>query len=133
MKFNFTFSLLILFALTTFGYAETAPNLPVSSQIIEDDNKNSVTKIDEIEILSEITIDTSVEASPSNPNLKDGLACDDSNLEPAELGPAFAELPMAETEPCSSVGCENLERAIMHEDNYKKLPMAQTIKGCDKK
>ena len=126
MKLNFTFSTLILLGLSTYGYAETASALPTTTQMTE----NTMAPIDKIEIVSEITIDTST--AQTNSNLKDGVACDDENLEPAEVGPAFEELPMAQTEPCTTVNCRNLDRAVMHQDNYKKLPMAETIEGCDK-
>jgi len=129
MTKSFLFCLLI-FGFTTYGYAESAPKLPQSIQTtLEDD---TITKIDKIEIIPEVTISDSSTSDKVDPKLKEGIACDDEELEPAILGPDIVELPMAKTEDCSVVDCENLEHAVLHKDNYKKIPMAKTIKGCEK-
>ena len=128
-----TLNVFIISTLSMFGYADNTTNLPVSTQLTESNRNSTITKIDNIEILSEVTIDaSSVTTSNTNPQLKSGIACDDENLEPAELGPDFVELPMAKTEPCDSTGCNNLSPAELHADNYKNLPMAKTTKLCDK-
>jgi len=130
MTKNFIFCLFVIVGATTYGYAESAPKLPQSIQsTLEDD---TITKIDKIEIIPEVTISASSTSDKVDPKLKEGVACDDEVLEPAILGPDMVELPMAQTEDCSVVDCENLEHAVLHKDNYKKIPMAKTIKGCEK-
>jgi len=135
MKFiiskSVTLSLAVMFGCSTLIHAETTPPLPTSQQVSEEPKESTV--IHEVEIVPEIKIQTSEETTPQNTKLKEGIACDDENLEPAELGPDFVELPMAKTEPCSTVNCENLDKAILTKDNYKKIPMAKTIQGCQKK
>ena len=127
---SFIFYVLVIFGSTTYGYAESAPKLPQSIQsTLEDD---TISKIDKIEIIPEVTISASSTSDEVDPKLKDGVACDDEELEPAILGPDIVELPMAQTEDCSVVDCENLEHAVLHKDNYKKIPMAKIIEGCEK-
>ena len=129
---SFIFSLLVLSS-TTYGHAESASQLPKSIQTTVEEKAESdgITKIDKVEIVPEITIDTSSSIAKVDSQLKEGIACDDEELEPAILGPDMVELPMAQTEPCSTVNCENLEHAVLHKDNYKKIPMAKIIEGCD--
>ena len=130
MTKSFMFYVLVIFGSTTYGYAESAPNLPKSIQsTLEDD---TITKIDKIEIIPEVTLSVSSTSDKVDQKLKEGVACDDEVLEAAILGPDMVELPMAQTEDCSVVDCENLDHAILHKDNYKKIPMAKTIKGCEK-
>jgi len=129
---SFIFYVLVMFGSTTYGYAESASQLPKSIQSNIEDSDDTITKIDKIEIISEITIPAPTNANDVEPKLKEGLACDNEDLEPAVLGPDMIELPMAQTEPCSSVDCENLDNAVLHHDNYKKIPMAKIIEGCDK-
>jgi len=124
----FTMTILILLGFTLNSHAESTSTLPVSSQTSAEEG--SVTTIDKIELISEVIIDSTAESN--NPNLKEGVACDDENLEPAELGPDFEELPMANTLPCSGSDCADLTPATLHKDNYKELPMAKTTKLCDK-
>ena len=130
MTKSFIFYVLVIFGSTTYGHAESAPPLPKSIQTAVGTG-NTITKIDKIEIISEITIPGSINQTQVDPKLKEGVACDDEELEPAILGPDMIELPMAETVPCSSVDCENLDNAVLHKDNYKKIPMAKIIEGCD--
>jgi len=128
-----TSMMLILIGLGSYTYADTAPNLPQSTQIKIDSNESL--KIDEIEIVPEITIQTG-NTENKNPDLKEGEACDDENLEPAILAPdEYRNIPMAQTVPCDKVNCENLKAAKLLKDSYKKIPMAKTtkIKPCRKK
>ena len=125
---------LLLIALSSYTYAQSAPNLPVSSQITDDSNKSL--KIWEIEILPEIIIQTGEDSENRNPDLKEGEACDDQALEPAVLTPdEYQDIPMAETIPCDKVNCENLKAAKLMKDSYRKIPMAKTtkLKPCIKK
>jgi hypothetical protein len=135
MKYTITKSfmvyLFVILGLTTYGHAESDSQLPKSEQTGANKDADTITKIDKIEMISEIVIPNSSAPDIANPRLKDGVACDDEELEPAILGPDIVELPMAKTEPCSSVDCENLENAVLHKDNYKKIPMAKIIEGCD--
>ena len=64
----------------------------------------------------------------SNPKLKKGKACE--NLEEAK-GEIFDDYPMAKTVPCDKVDCKNLKPAVLHDDNYKNLPIAKTEGSCD--
>jgi hypothetical protein len=128
-----TSMMLILIGLGSYAYAESVPNLPTSTQINGDLNESL--KIDEIEIVPEITIQAE-NTKNRNPNLKEGEACDDENLDPAKLSPdEFQDIPMAKTIPCDKVNCEDLKPAKLLKDTYKKIPMAKTIKlkPCKKK
>ena len=119
-------STLLLISLTTCTFA--APNLPTSTQVTETANK---TLDEKIEIVPEIKIEAqATTSSPSNPQLKEGKACIDENLEEVQ-GELFSEIPMAKTIPCADVDCSELTAAKMHKDNYKKLNNAKTI-SCEK-
>jgi len=67
-------------------------------------------------------------STPSNPKLKKGKGCE--NLEEAK-GEVFEDLPLAKTVPCDKVDCKNLKPAVLHDDNYKELPIAKTEGSCD--
>jgi hypothetical protein len=128
-----TSMMLILIGLGSYTYAETVANLPQSTQITTDSNESL--KIDEIEIVPEITIQTG-DTEDRNPDLKEGEACDDENLDPATLLPdEYQDIPMAKTVPCDKVNCENLKAAKLLKDTYKKIPLAKTtkLKPCRKK
>ena len=114
--------LLLLAGLTIYTLA--APALPVTSQVSEG------TQGERIEVVEEIKIQAQSNNVASNPNLKEGSACSDENLEEAQ-GELFTEIPMAKTIPCDAVDCNNLAAAKMHKDNYKKLETAKTL-SCDK-
>ena len=127
---GFIFYVLVIFGSTTYIHAQPAPELPKSIQIaVEED---TITKIDKIEIIPEITISVSSTSDKVDPKLKEGIACDDEVLEAAILGPDMLQLPMAQTEDCSIVDCKDLGHAVLHKDNYKKIPMAKIIEGCEK-
>jgi len=129
MTKSFIFYVLVVFGSSTYTYAGSNSQLPKSIQnAMEDD---TITKIDKVEIISEIVIPVDANSPKADPKLKEGIACDNEELEPAILGPDIVELPMAKTEPCSTVDCKNLENAVLHKDNYKKIPMAKIIEGCD--
>jgi len=131
MTRSFIFYVLVIFGFTTYGYAGSASPLPKSIQTSSINSDDTITKIDKIEIISEMTISVPLNKDTVDPRLKEGVACDDEELEPAILGPDMVELPMAKTEPCTSVDCENLDNAVLHKDNYKEIPMAKIIEGCD--
>jgi hypothetical protein len=111
----FTLGSVLLFILTSSVYAE-AP-------------KAEAPKADKIEIVPEIKIEAE-DASKKNTKLKEGKACNFDDLEEVD-GEEFSEIPMAQTIPCADVDCKDLKAAVLHKDNYKKLPDAKTIKGCD--
>ena len=116
--------MLILLGLSSYTYAESAPNLPQSTQINADENASL-----NIEIVEEIVIKTGDDSQNKNPKLKEGEACDDENLDPANLLPdEYQDIPMAETIPCDKVNCDNLKAARLMKDTYKKIPMAKTTK-----
>ena len=114
-----TNTLLFLFTINTL-YA--APALPVSTQ----------TSDSKIEVSDEIKIEAQSSAPSSNPKLKQGDACSDSDekLEEAK-GELIVEIPMAKTIPCDKVDCKDLAPAKLMKDNYKKLKTAITI-SCHK-
>ncbi|SFV54078.1 hypothetical protein MNB_SV-13-1077 [hydrothermal vent metagenome] len=116
----FTVGSVLLFILTSSVYAE-APKVAEA--------KAKTAKTDKIEIVPEIKIEAQ-DASKKNSKLKQGKACNFDDLEEAK-GEEFTEIPMAQTIPCADVDCKNLKPAVLHKDNYKKLPDAKTIKGCD--
>jgi len=133
IKKQITSTMLILIGLGSYTYAETVPNLPQSTQITSDTNKSL--KIDDIEIVPEITIQTG-NTQNRNPDLKEGEACDDQELVSATLSPdVYQDIPMAKTIPCDKVNCEDLKSAKLLKDTYKKIPMAKTtkLKPCRKK
>ena len=126
-----TSTLLILIGLSTYTYAESVPNLPQSTQINADENASL-----NIEIVDEIVIQTGDNSQNKNPKLKEGEACDDENLDSANLLPdEYQVIPMAKTIPCDKVNCDNLKAARLMKDTYKKIPMAKTTKlrHCGKK
>jgi hypothetical protein len=113
-------------ALPTSTQASAASNLPTSTQTKEH------VEDDEIEIVSEIKIQVAPLSAPSNPQLKEGDACSDEELEEVQ-GELFVDnIPMAQTIPCDKVDCKDLKPARMKKDNYRKLPNAKTIR-CQKK
>jgi len=116
----FTLGSALLFILTSSVYAEASKANEV---------KAKTTKADKIEILPKIKIEAQ-DASKKNSKLKQGKACNFDDLEEAE-GEEFTEIPMAQSIPCADVDCKNLKPAVLHNDNYRKLPDEKTIKGCD--
>ena len=118
----FTLGSVLLFILTSSVYAGT-PKVDVAKV----DKKTA--KAEKVEIVPKIKIEAQ-DASKKNTKLKQGKACNFDDLEEAE-GEEFTEIPMAQTIPCTDVDCKNLKPAVLHKDNYKKLPDAKTIKGCD--
>jgi len=114
-------SISLVLGLTNYTFA--TPNLPVSTQMSNEDE-------DKIEIVQEIKIELPTTDTATNPKLKTGDACSDENLEEAK-GELFNEIPMAETIPCDKEDCQNLKPAKLYEDNYKKLKDAKTI-SCGK-
>jgi len=122
---------ILFIAFSHFSYAESTPNLPISTQITNELNESL-----EIEMIPEITIQTGESNQNRNPDLKEGEACDDQALDSAILTPdEYQNIPMAETIPCDKVNCENLKAARLMKDSYKKIPMAKTtkLKPCVKK
>ena len=129
IKTSVTSTILILIGLNCYTYAESVPNLPQSTQIDADEGS-------EVEIVDEIIIQTGDESQNRNPELKEGEACDDENLDPANLLPdEYQNIPMAKTIPCDKVNCDNLKAAKLLKDSYKKIPMAKTtkVRHCIKK
>ncbi|RUM71236.1 MAG: hypothetical protein DSZ07_01020 [Sulfurovum sp.] len=84
-------------------------------------------KVDKEDVIPKIKAE---DISKKNKKLKEGKACNFDDLEEAE-GEEFTEIPMAQSIPCADVDCKNLKPAVLHDDNYKKLPDTETIKGCD--
>jgi len=125
-------NILILISLSTYTFAESNSALPQSTQLKQELNETNSSET--IEIVPEIIITT--EETTSNPRLKEGVACDNEALEPAVLEPDnYADIPMAETVPCTEVDCKDLQAAKLLKDTYKKIPMAKTQKlaPCRKK
>jgi len=122
----FTLGSVLLFILTSSVYAE-APKAEVAKAKVKAEEKTP--KADKIEIVPEIKIEAE-DVSKKNSKLKEGKACNFDDLEEVD-GEEFSEIPMAQTIPCADVDCKNLKSAVLHKDNYKKLPDAKTIKGCD--
>jgi len=131
MKKQTTSMVLLLIALNGYTYAESAPSLPISSQITKESNESL-----EVKIVPEIIIQTGEDNENRNSNLKEGEACDDQALDSAVLFPdEYQDIPMAKTIPCDKVNCEGLKAARLMKDSYRKLPMAKTtkLKPCVKK
>ena len=115
-------SIALLLSLT--NYTLAAPNLPVSTQMSEQNQE------EKIELVQEIKIEIQASTTATNPKLKTGDACSDEKLEEVK-GKLFNEIPMAKTIPCDKVDCKDLKPARLHKDNYKKLKDAKTI-SCSK-
>jgi len=109
-----TLSAVVLLTLTSLAYAETSK--------VEK-------KSEKVEAVPDLKIKAQ-DTSEKNSKLKQGKACNFDDLEEAR-GEEFKEIPMAQTIPCADVDCKNLKPAQLHKDNYKDLPEAKTIKGCD--
>ncbi|CAA6806107.1 MAG: Unknown protein [uncultured Sulfurovum sp.] len=124
---NILLSLFLLVGLTSHSFSESS--LPVSKQL-KATSKGAIAPEEKIEIVPEIKIQGQTSVPSKNPNLKEGDACSDENLEEVE-GEIFTEIPMAETIPCDKVNCEDLAAAKLEKDDYKKLNNAKTI-ACDK-
>lgn len=114
-------SALLLMGLTISAVAESTPS---TKQV-----KNSSSS-EKIEIVDEIKIENSASTTKNNPALKEGKACDFSDLE-ENKGETIIDIPMVESIPCDTVNCDNLQPAKLLKDNYKELAIAKTIKGCD--
>jgi len=112
----------LLLSLTNYTFA--APDLPVSTQMSEQNQE------EKIEMVQEIKIEVQSTTTATNPKLKTGDACSDEKLEEVK-GEVFNEIPMAKTIPCDKVDCKELTPAKMYKDNYKKLKDAKTI-SCGK-
>lgn len=128
----FTPSKILLSTLLLLGFTNSVvaePTLPVSTQV-NDSTSQKLAQKDKIEIIPEIKIQAQGSSTPTNKNLKQGDACDDENLEELE-GEIFTEIPMAQTIPCNSVECKDLEAADTKIDNYVPLKNAKTI-SCEK-
>jgi len=115
----------LLFLFTT-NALYAAPALPVSTQ----------TNDSKVEISDEIKIEAQSSTPSSDPKLKQGDACSDSNenLEEAEGKLiTIVDIKMAEVIPCEKVDCSDLKPAKMGKIIIRKLPpMAKTI-SCGKK
>ena len=124
----FALGALLLFGLTVSASAESTSVLPTSKQVTQKSEKSN--NSEKIEIVDEIKIQAATSSEKSNPALKEGKACDFSDLE-ENKGETIIEIPMAESVPCDKVNCNNLKPATLLKDNYKELPIAKTIQGCD--
>ena len=134
MKKRMTSTILLLIALSSTAYAESAPNLPTSSQITKESNK-SVEDLKET-ILPDITVQTEEQTQKSNPNLKQGEACDDQTLNATMQTPTeYKEIPIAKTIPCAKDDCKNLKPALLKKDNHEKIAVEnrRKLKPCIKK
>jgi len=120
----FTLGSVLLFILTSSVYAE-APEADVAKAEVK--AKEKIPKADKDDVIPKIQAE---DISKKNKKLKEGKACNFDDLEEAE-GEEFTEIPMAQAIPCADVDCKNLKPAVLHNDNYKKLPDTKTIKGCD--
>jgi len=118
-------SITLILGLTNYTFA--TPDLPVSTQVSDEEKKD-----DKIEIVQEIKIEAQ-STNTTNPKLKTGDACSDEELEKLEeaKGELFVEIPMAKTIPCDDEDCKKLKPAKLYEDHYKKLKDARTI-SCGK-
>jgi hypothetical protein len=119
---NILVSILLLLGLT--NYTLATPDLPISTQTLDE------VKDEKIEILQEIKIEVQSSDLSKNPKLKDGNACSDEDLEEVQ-GKLFTEIPIAKTIPCDKVDCKGLSAAKMQKDDYVKLKTAKTI-SCHK-
>ncbi|MCK4441099.1 MAG: hypothetical protein KAU90_03775 [Sulfurovaceae bacterium] len=104
-----TLSILIIISIGGYCKADTK-----SKKVSDDDLPNIKLKV--------------AKSASSNPKLKKGKGCE--NLEEAK-GETFEDYPMAKTVPCDQVDCKNLKPAVLHDDKYKNLPIAETDGSCD--
>jgi len=122
-----TLSAVVLLTLTSSAYAETSNT--EKKEVPKVEKAKASKKDKKIEVIPEIKIQAQ-DASKKNTKLKEGKACNFDNLEEAD-GEEFNEIPMAQSIPCADVDCKDLKPAQLHKDNYKDLPEAKTLKGCD--
>jgi hypothetical protein len=116
-----TLSILIIFGLGGLCQADTKTE---AKDKVESVKKKASAKKDELPVLKlEVA-----KSSKSNPKLKQGKGCE--NLEEVK-GETFDDYPMAETVPCDTVECKDLEPAKLEDDNFKELPTAKTEGGCE--
>ncbi len=120
---SFTLSILFALGLVTYCQAETA--LPTSSKVekVKAEVKSSTDE--------DLPIKLEVKESSQNPNLKKGKGCADvKGLEEAK-GATFTDYPVAETVPCETVDCKDLEPAKLYNNDFKDLPTAKTETACE--
>jgi len=123
VKMNTLIKILMVVSLGAFSLAETT--LPTSNKKSDIDSSVSETKKESTPISLEIS------EPSSNTTLKKGKGCVNiKGLKEAE-GEEFLDFPMAETVPCEDVDCKNLEQAVLHEDKYEDLPIADSLKSCE--
>jgi hypothetical protein len=92
------------------------------------DKMESVKKNTSNKELPELKLEVVKSDNKNNPKLKQGKGCE--NLEELK-GETFDDYPMAETVPCDTVECKDLEPAKLEDDNFKELPTAKTEGGCE--
>jgi hypothetical protein len=80
------------------------------------------------DLIPNMKLEVAKSDSKSNPKLKQGKGCE--NLEELQ-GETFDDYPMAKTIPCETVDCQQLEPAVLHDDNFKELPTAKTDGSCE--
>ncbi len=130
MKMKFSPKNLLLGAVlivTTGGYsiADSVTNLPKSDKIEKVKAEKSKSDLD----LPLMKLE--VQDSNSNSKLEKGTGCADvKNLEEVK-GETFVDYPMAETIPCDTVDCKDLEPAKLYDNSYKELPEAKTDIACE--
>jgi len=123
VKMNTLIKILMVVSLGAFSLAETT--LPTSNKKSDIDSSVSDTTKESTPISLEIS------EPSSNTTLKKGKGCVNiKGLKEAE-GEEFLDFPMAETVPCENVDCKDLEKAVLHEDKYEDLPIADSLKSCE--
>jgi len=117
-----TLSILIIFGLGGLCQADTKTE---AKDKVESVKKKASAKNAE---LPELKLEVLKSDKKNNPKLKQGKGCE--NLEELK-GETFDDYPMAETVPCDTVECKDLEPAKLEDDNFKELPTAKTEGGCE--
>jgi len=130
MKFSAKNLLLGAMLIVTFGgdsFAESIAKLPTSNQVEKVNVATNSSPTDEDLPLLKLE----VAPSDGGTNLEKGKGCADVKNLPEVKGETFVDYPMAETVPCDTVDCKDLEPAELYENNYKDLPEAHTDIACE--
>ena len=139
MIFSLRNILIKILLIVSFGELSLAENtLPTSDKKSDVSLPISDNKVDvslptssKIEESTELPISLDISGSSINTKLTKGKGCVNIKGLKEAKGEEFMDFPMAETTPCEEVDCKNLEKAVLHEDKYQDLPIADSLASCE--
>ena len=128
ISFSLRNTLIKILIIISFGEVSLAENTLPTSDKKSDINLPTSSKQ---EASSELPISLEISDSNTDPKLAKGKGCVDIKGLKEAKGEEFIDYPMAETQPCDEVDCNNLEKAVLHEDKYQDLPTADSLASCE--